>query len=88
MLLFFVCFLINFSFVFDAQAIRPNMKSFLHTVQKNQLLMMTPNSLGRTAVIKSFIKHTTPMKVDSKVSCAVEPNCGEGELSCITSRLR
>ncbi|KAE8296219.1 Inner centromere protein A [Larimichthys crocea] len=47
-------------------AIRPNMKSFLHTVQKNQLLMMTPNSLGRTAVIKSFIKHTTPMKVDSK----------------------
>ncbi|XP_035520194.1 inner centromere protein [Morone saxatilis] len=47
-------------------AIRPNMKSFLHTVQKNQMLMMTPNSLGRTGVIKSFIKHTTPMKVDPK----------------------
>ncbi|XP_027128555.1 inner centromere protein isoform X3 [Larimichthys crocea] len=52
-------------------AIRPNMKSFLHTVQKNQLLMMTPNSLGRTAVIKSFIKHTTPMKVDSKLSTGI-----------------
>ncbi|XP_041795066.1 inner centromere protein-like isoform X2 [Chelmon rostratus] len=47
-------------------AVKPNMRSFLHTVQKNQLLMMTPNSLGRTAVIKSFIKHTTPMKVDPK----------------------
>uniref|UniRef100_A0A3P8TYY9 Inner centromere protein n=1 Tax=Amphiprion percula TaxID=161767 RepID=A0A3P8TYY9_AMPPE len=47
-------------------AMRPNMRSFLHTVQKNQMLMMTPNSLGRTAVIKSFIKHTTPLKIDSK----------------------
>ncbi|XP_070829241.1 inner centromere protein-like isoform X2 [Chaetodon trifascialis] len=47
-------------------AIRPNMRSFLHTVQKNQMLMMTPNSLGRNAVIKSFIKHTTPLKVDPK----------------------
>ncbi|XP_044050431.1 inner centromere protein B isoform X2 [Siniperca chuatsi] len=47
-------------------AIRPNMRSFLHTVQKNQMLMMTPNSLGRTGVIKSFIKYTTPMKVDPK----------------------
>lgn len=47
-------------------AMRPNMRSFLHTVQKNQMLMMTPNSLGRTAVIKSFIKHTTPMKTDPR----------------------
>ncbi|KAM6936955.1 inner centromere protein [Xenentodon cancila] len=47
-------------------AIKPNMRSFLHTVQKNQLLMMTPNSLGRNAMIKSFIKHTTPLKVDPK----------------------
>ncbi|CAJ1056554.1 inner centromere protein B isoform X2 [Xyrichtys novacula] len=47
-------------------AIKPNMKSFLHTVQKNQMLMMTPNSLGRTGVIKSFIKHTTPLKTDFK----------------------
>uniref|UniRef100_A0A3Q4AB84 Inner centromere protein n=1 Tax=Mola mola TaxID=94237 RepID=A0A3Q4AB84_MOLML len=46
--------------------LRPNMKSFLHTVQKNQVLMMTPNTLGRTGVIKSFIKYTTPLKVDSK----------------------
>nr|XP_043893078.1 inner centromere protein A isoform X3 [Solea senegalensis] len=45
---------------------KPHMKSFLHTVQKNQMLMMTPNSLGRTGVIKSFIKHTTPMKTDPK----------------------
>ncbi|CAJ1056553.1 inner centromere protein B isoform X1 [Xyrichtys novacula] len=49
-------------------AIKPNMKSFLHTVQKNQMLMMTPNSLGRTGVIKSFIKHTTPLKTDFKLS--------------------
>ncbi|XP_068169837.1 inner centromere protein isoform X2 [Antennarius striatus] len=47
-------------------AIRPNMRSFLHTVQKNQMLMMTPSTLGRTGVIKSFIKHTTPVKIDSK----------------------
>uniref|UniRef100_A0A1A8NFM2 Inner centromere protein antigens 135/155kDa n=1 Tax=Nothobranchius pienaari TaxID=704102 RepID=A0A1A8NFM2_9TELE len=47
-------------------AIKPNMKSFLHTVHKNQMLMMTPNSFGRTAVIKSFIRHTTPLKVDLK----------------------
>lgn len=49
------------------QAIRPNMRSFLHTVQKNQMLMMTPNTLGRTGVIKSFIKHTTPLRIDPKV---------------------
>ncbi|XP_044050430.1 inner centromere protein B isoform X1 [Siniperca chuatsi] len=52
-------------------AIRPNMRSFLHTVQKNQMLMMTPNSLGRTGVIKSFIKYTTPMKVDPKLSVGI-----------------
>ncbi|KAF7659863.1 hypothetical protein LDENG_00292140 [Lucifuga dentata] len=45
---------------------KPNMRSFLHTVQKNQMLMMTPNSLGRTAVMKSFIKYTTPIKHDPK----------------------
>ncbi|XP_062320795.1 inner centromere protein isoform X3 [Osmerus eperlanus] len=47
-------------------AIRPNMRSFLHTVQKNQMLMMTPSSVGRGSVMKSFIKHTTPLKVDAK----------------------
>lgn len=47
-------------------AVKPHMKSFLHTVQKNQMLMMTPNSVGRTAVIKSFIKHNTPLRIDPK----------------------
>ncbi|XP_031719956.1 inner centromere protein A isoform X2 [Anarrhichthys ocellatus] len=50
----------------NQSTIRPNMRSFLHTVQKNQMLMMTPNSLGRTAVMKSFIKHTTPLRIDPK----------------------
>ncbi|XP_010781965.1 inner centromere protein A-like [Notothenia coriiceps] len=50
----------------SASAIRPNMKSFLHTVQKNQLLMMTPHSLGRSSVFKSFIKQNTPLKIDPK----------------------
>ncbi|XP_033997976.1 inner centromere protein B isoform X2 [Trematomus bernacchii] len=55
----------------SASAMRPNMKSFLHTVQKNQLLMMTPNSLGRSAVFKSFIKQNTPLKVDPKLSSRI-----------------
>lgn len=49
-------------------AVRPNMRSFLHSVQKNQLLMMTPSSLGRGSVMRSFIKHTTPLKTDPRVS--------------------
>lgn len=44
------------------------MRSFLHTVQKNQMLMMTPNTLGRTGAVKSFIKYNTPLKLDPKVS--------------------
>ncbi|XP_058859047.1 inner centromere protein A isoform X1 [Acipenser ruthenus] len=44
--------------------LKPHMKSFLQTVQKNQLLM-TPLSVGRSTV-KSFIKRTTPLKVDLK----------------------
>ncbi|KAI4825778.1 hypothetical protein KUCAC02_021446 [Chaenocephalus aceratus] len=55
----------------SASAMRPNMKSFLHTVQKNQLLMMTPNSLGRSAVFKSFIKQNTPLKIDPKLSSRI-----------------
>ncbi|XP_061531993.1 inner centromere protein isoform X2 [Phycodurus eques] len=47
-------------------AVRPNMKSFLHTVQKNQMLMMTQNSFNRNSVMKSFIKTTTPLKIDPK----------------------
>ncbi|XP_020329764.1 inner centromere protein A isoform X3 [Oncorhynchus kisutch] len=49
-----------------SQSVRPNMRSFLHTVQKNQMLMMTPSSLGRNTVMKSFIKHTTPGRADLK----------------------
>uniref|UniRef100_A0A8C4X668 Inner centromere protein n=1 Tax=Erpetoichthys calabaricus TaxID=27687 RepID=A0A8C4X668_ERPCA len=48
------------------KAMKPHLKSFLHTVQKNQLLMSTPNSLGRSTIVKSFIKRTTPLKVDIK----------------------
>lgn len=51
----------------NLQAIRPHMRSFLHAVQKNQMLMMTPNTLGRSGVMKSFIKHTTPLRTDPKV---------------------
>nr|XP_061825616.1 inner centromere protein-like isoform X2 [Nerophis lumbriciformis] len=47
-------------------AARPNMRSFLHTVQKNQMLMMTPNSFSRNPVIKSFIRYNTPLKIDPK----------------------
>nr|DBA17363.1 TPA: hypothetical protein GDO54_002827 [Pyxicephalus adspersus] len=43
-----------------------HMKSFLHTVQKNQLLMMTPGSISRTLMVKSFIKRNTPLKSDPK----------------------
>uniref|UniRef100_A0AAY5ERP4 Inner centromere protein ARK-binding domain-containing protein n=1 Tax=Electrophorus electricus TaxID=8005 RepID=A0AAY5ERP4_ELEEL len=49
----------------------PGMRSFLHTVQKNQLLMMTPSSLGRASVMKSFIKQ--PAKTDVKVSLCLLP---------------
>uniref|UniRef100_A0AAR2L9C9 Chromosome passenger complex (CPC) protein INCENP N-terminal domain-containing protein n=1 Tax=Pygocentrus nattereri TaxID=42514 RepID=A0AAR2L9C9_PYGNA len=38
-------------------SITPSMR-FLQTVQKNQLLMMTPSSLGRSSIMKSFIKQT------------------------------
>nr|XP_057931380.1 inner centromere protein A-like isoform X2 [Doryrhamphus excisus] len=50
---------------------RPNMRSFLHTVQKNQRLMMTPNSFSRNTVVKSFIKHNTPLKIDPKLSTPI-----------------
>ncbi|XP_051548647.1 inner centromere protein A-like isoform X2 [Myxocyprinus asiaticus] len=45
-------------------AVAPHMRSFMHTVQKNQMLM-TPGSLGRSSVIKSFIKQSGG-NVDSK----------------------
>ncbi|TSK13389.1 Inner centromere protein A [Bagarius yarrelli] len=46
--------------------IPPGMRSFLHTVQKNQLLMMTPSSLGRTSVMKSFIKQSGKLDVKER----------------------
>ncbi|XP_058263848.1 inner centromere protein isoform X2 [Hemibagrus wyckioides] len=46
--------------------ITPGMRSFLHTVQKNQLLMMTPSSLGRTSVMKSFIKQSGKLEVKER----------------------
>ncbi|XP_041053731.1 inner centromere protein-like isoform X1 [Carcharodon carcharias] len=47
-----------------SKVVRPKHKSFLHAVQKNQLLM-TPVSVGRS-MVKSFIKRNTPLKVDPK----------------------
>ncbi|NXG52072.1 INCE protein, partial [Psilopogon haemacephalus] len=47
-----------------SKVVRP-MKTFLHTVQKNHLLM-TPSSLGRNMVIKSFIKCNTPLQTGPK----------------------
>ncbi|NXH23191.1 INCE protein, partial [Bucco capensis] len=47
-----------------SKVVRP-FKTFLHTVQKNQLLM-TPMSVGRTGVIKSFIRTNTPLQSDPK----------------------
>ncbi|NXT71520.1 INCE protein, partial [Chaetops frenatus] len=47
-----------------SKVVRP-FKAFLHTVQKNQLLM-TPSSVGRNGVIKSFIRYNTPLQADPK----------------------
>ncbi|XP_028917055.1 inner centromere protein isoform X1 [Ornithorhynchus anatinus] len=49
-----------------SKVVRPH-KTFLHTVQKNQLLM-TPTSVSRGSGIKSFIKRNTPQRVDPKCS--------------------
>ncbi|NXF72239.1 INCE protein, partial [Sclerurus mexicanus] len=51
--------------VFPASKVVRPFKTFLHTVQKNQLLM-TPSSVGRNVVIKSFIRHNTPLQADPK----------------------
>uniref|UniRef100_A0A8C8RZR6 Inner centromere protein n=1 Tax=Pelusios castaneus TaxID=367368 RepID=A0A8C8RZR6_9SAUR len=47
-----------------SKVVRP-LKTFLHTVQKNQLLM-TPVSMGRNSLKKSFIKRNTPLRTDPK----------------------
>ncbi|KAM4846022.1 inner centromere protein [Thomomys bottae] len=46
------------------KVVRP-LRTFLHTVQRNQLLM-TPTSATRSSVMKSFIKRNTPLRVDPK----------------------
>ncbi|XP_064515888.1 inner centromere protein isoform X2 [Pseudopipra pipra] len=51
--------------VFPASKVVRPFKTFLHTVQKNQLLM-TPSSVGRSGVIKSFIRYNTPVQADPK----------------------
>ncbi|XP_072322149.1 inner centromere protein A-like isoform X3 [Scyliorhinus torazame] len=47
-----------------SKVVRPKHASFLHTIQKNQLLM-SPISVGRS-MVKSFIKRNTPLKIDPK----------------------
>ncbi|NXE16055.1 INCE protein, partial [Lophotis ruficrista] len=47
-----------------SKVVRP-FKTFLHTVQKNQLLM-TPSYVGRNGVIRSFIRYNTPLQSDPK----------------------
>ncbi|XP_023045278.1 inner centromere protein isoform X3 [Piliocolobus tephrosceles] len=48
-----------------SKVVRP-LRTFLHTVQRNQMLM-TPTSAPRS-VMKSFIKRNTPLRVDPKCS--------------------
>ncbi|XP_062949827.1 inner centromere protein [Cynocephalus volans] len=47
-----------------SKVVRP-LRTFLHTVQRNQMLM-TPTSAPRGSVMKSFIKRNTPLRMDPK----------------------
>lgn len=47
-----------------SKVVRP-LRTFLHTVQRNQMLM-TPTSASHSSVMKSFIKRNTPLRVDPK----------------------
>ncbi|NXR65258.1 INCE protein, partial [Rhadina sibilatrix] len=47
-----------------SKVVRP-FNTFLHSVRKNQFLM-TPSSVGRNGVIKSFIRYNTPLQADPK----------------------
>nr|XP_060626439.1 inner centromere protein isoform X2 [Anolis sagrei ordinatus] len=44
-----------------SKVVRP-FKTFLHTVQKNQMLMGTPCSVSRNSTVKSFLKQNTPLR--------------------------
>ncbi|XP_060119160.1 inner centromere protein-like [Heteronotia binoei] len=48
-----------------SKVVRP-IKTFLHTVNKNRVLMMTPSSVSRNSTIKSFLKHGTPVRTNPK----------------------
>uniref|UniRef100_A0A5G2RAN6 Inner centromere protein n=1 Tax=Sus scrofa TaxID=9823 RepID=A0A5G2RAN6_PIG len=48
-----------------SKVVRP-LRTFLHTVQRNQMLM-TPTSTPHSSIMKSFIKRNTPLRVDPKV---------------------
>ncbi|XP_077177317.1 inner centromere protein isoform X2 [Paroedura picta] len=48
-----------------SKVVRP-FKTFLHTVHKNQVLMMTPGSVSRTSTLKSFLKHSIPVQTNLK----------------------
>lgn len=47
-----------------SKVVRP-LRTFLHTVQRNQMLM-TPTSTPHGNIMKSFIKRNTPLRVDPK----------------------
>ncbi|XP_039209133.1 inner centromere protein isoform X2 [Crotalus tigris] len=47
-----------------SKVVRP-FKTFLHTVQKNQMLM-TPASVNRNSTIKSFLRQNTPLRFTPK----------------------
>ncbi|XP_026562504.1 inner centromere protein isoform X1 [Pseudonaja textilis] len=47
-----------------SKVVRP-FKTFLHTVQKNQMLM-TPVSVNRNSTIKSFLRQNTPLRFTPK----------------------
>lgn len=49
-----------------SKVVRP-LRTFMHTVQRNQMLM-TPTSASHSSVMKSFIKRNTPLRVDPKFS--------------------
>ncbi|XP_007426591.1 inner centromere protein isoform X1 [Python bivittatus] len=48
-----------------SKVVRP-FKTFLHTVQKNQMLMMTPSSVSRNSTIKSFLRQNAPLRTTPK----------------------
>ncbi|XP_048341468.1 inner centromere protein isoform X2 [Sphaerodactylus townsendi] len=49
-----------------SKVVRP-FKTFLHTVHKNQVLMMTPGSVSQNSAIKSFLKYNTPLRTNPKL---------------------